>query len=89
MLPYKQSIKGHVKATKKAIRQPGRALYAGNESHRVAESIMASLVTFVGCFLHLLLISVFSTVLGDWNTKDYLKREHSLVKPYQSKLLFS
>ncbi|CAE1244903.1 LMAN2 [Acanthosepion pharaonis] len=45
---------------------------------------MANIVTFVGCFLHLLLIFVFSTVLGEWNTKDYLKREHSLVKPYQS-----
>ena len=22
---------------------------------------------------------------GEWNTKDYLKREHSLVKPYQGK----
>lgn len=26
-----------------------------------------------------------SIVLGAWNTNDYLKREHSVVKPYQGK----
>lgn len=24
----------------------------------------------------------FLCVLAEWNTKDYLKREHSLIKPY-------
>ncbi|KAG8262550.1 Vesicular integral-membrane protein VIP36 [Homalodisca vitripennis] len=26
---------------------------------------------------------LFSLVFGEWNTNDYLKREHSLYKPYQ------
>lgn len=30
-------------------------------------------------------ISVFNLVLAEWNTKDYMKREHSLYKPYQGK----
>jgi len=33
-------------------------------------------------FLHILLL-LCSLVSGEWNTKDFLRREHSLVKPYQ------
>jgi len=29
-----------------------------------------------------LIIFAFTVVNGDWNTNDYLKREHSLMKPY-------
>lgn len=31
----------------------------------------------------LLIISVLESVAQEWNTKDYMKREHSLIKPYQ------
>lgn len=30
-----------------------------------------------------LLISVLELVSAEWNTKDYMKREHSLIRPYQ------
>ncbi|CAI9733038.1 integral-membrane VIP36-like [Octopus vulgaris] len=43
---------------------------------------MASLSVGIECCLFTLLLTIFSTVLGEWNTKDYLKREHTLVKPY-------
>nr|CAG4648696.1 EOG090X07L3 [Polyphemus pediculus] len=37
--------------------------------------------------IKMIFLSVFllcsAVVNGEWNTKDYLKREHSLVKPYQ------
>lgn len=25
-------------------------------------------------------------VFSEWNTRDYMKREHSLLKPYQGKI---
>ncbi|XP_032680107.1 vesicular integral-membrane protein VIP36 isoform X1 [Odontomachus brunneus] len=31
----------------------------------------------------LLIIGVLSTWAAEWNTKDYMKREHSLIRPYQ------
>lgn len=27
-------------------------------------------------------------VCSEWNTRDYMKREHSLLKPYQGKIIF-
>ncbi|EZA52584.1 hypothetical protein DMN91_002036 [Ooceraea biroi] len=30
-----------------------------------------------------LLVGVLQSSAADWNTKDYMKREHSLIKPYQ------
>ncbi|KOX69869.1 Vesicular integral-membrane protein VIP36 [Melipona quadrifasciata] len=30
-----------------------------------------------------ILISVLELVSAEWNTKDYMKREHSLIRPYQ------
>lgn len=27
----------------------------------------------------------FVNVLAEWNSNDYMKREHSLIKPYQGK----
>ncbi|CAG9118837.1 unnamed protein product [Plutella xylostella] len=35
-------------------------------------------------YSHLLLVSIFTTsILAEWNTRDYVRREHSLTKPYQ------
>lgn len=32
-------------------------------------------------------ISFFANeVYSEWNTRDYMKREHSLLKPYQGKM---
>lgn len=28
-------------------------------------------------------------VYSEWNTRDYMKREHSLLKPYQGKMYFA
>uniref|UniRef100_A0A1B6LHU9 L-type lectin-like domain-containing protein n=1 Tax=Graphocephala atropunctata TaxID=36148 RepID=A0A1B6LHU9_9HEMI len=41
---------------------------------------MYCLRMYLFCLLKCILISF---VFGEWNTKDYLKREHSLYKPYQ------
>lgn len=32
----------------------------------------------------ILIISLISSIGAEWNTNDFLKREHSLIKPYQS-----
>lgn len=37
--------------------------------------------------LLLLLIIVINEIKG-WNTKDYMKREHSLIKPYHRGIVF-
>lgn len=37
-------------------------------------------------FIFVYLIN-FVQVLGEWNTEDYLKREHTLVKPYQGEIV--
>ena len=29
------------------------------------------------------LVLLLSAADAEWNTKDYMKREHSLIKPYQ------
>ncbi|XP_064630591.1 vesicular integral-membrane protein VIP36-like isoform X2 [Lineus longissimus] len=42
---------------------------------------MASFGNF--SILCVLFISNFRVILGEWNTRDYMKREHSLIKPYQ------
>lgn len=31
----------------------------------------------------ILIVSVLESVLAEWNTRDYMKREHSLIRPYQ------
>lgn len=31
----------------------------------------------------ILIVSVLELVVAEWNTKDYMKREHSLIRPYQ------
>lgn len=46
---------------------------------------MASPVVGYCLILDLLLCIVQSN--ANWNTKDYLKREHSLIKPYQGNLI--
>lgn len=35
----------------------------------------------IPCFV--LIASVLELVTAEWNTKDYMKREHSLIRPYQ------
>ncbi|XP_014470730.1 PREDICTED: vesicular integral-membrane protein VIP36 [Dinoponera quadriceps] len=35
------------------------------------------------CSSLLLIVSVLTSCAAEWNTKDYMKREHSLIKPYQ------
>ncbi|XP_076165423.1 vesicular integral-membrane protein VIP36 isoform X2 [Ptiloglossa arizonensis] len=35
----------------------------------------------ISCFI--LITTVSELVIAEWNTKDYLKREHSLIRPYQ------
>ncbi|XP_012260312.1 vesicular integral-membrane protein VIP36 [Athalia rosae] len=32
----------------------------------------------------LLVLALFGATKGEWNTKDYMKREHSLIRPYQA-----
>ncbi|XP_029172338.1 vesicular integral-membrane protein VIP36 [Nylanderia fulva] len=39
-------------------------------------------MSVISCLL-LLIIGIFESFAAEWNTKDYMKREHSLVKPYQ------
>lgn len=29
---------------------------------------------------------IFTASAAEWNTKDYMKREHSLIKPYQGEV---
>lgn len=43
---------------------------------------MARISTFVVNRLLLVCTNIF-IVLAEWNTKDYMKKDHSLVKPYQ------
>ena len=31
----------------------------------------------------LLIVGVLESFATEWNTKDYMKREHSLIRPYQ------
>ncbi|XP_074640838.1 vesicular integral-membrane protein VIP36-like [Tubulanus polymorphus] len=45
---------------------------------------MASSCEFL--FTFLLYLSNYCLIYGTWNTKDYLKREHTFVKPYQDNL---
>jgi mannose-binding lectin 2 len=33
-----------------------------------------------------LLLLLFLQTKAEWNTKDYMKREHSLIKPYQGEV---
>lgn len=35
----------------------------------------------ISCWI--LVISALKLVTAEWNTKDYMKREHSLIRPYQ------
>ena len=37
----------------------------------------------------LLLLIAADLSNAEWNTKDYQRREHSLIKPYQGKLMLS
>lgn len=37
-------------------------------------------------FQLLALLIYITLVFAEWNTKDYMKREHSLYKPYQGKI---
>jgi hypothetical protein len=46
---------------------------------------MASDTGFILRTLFILLISCL--VKATWNTKDYLKREHTITKPYTGKML--
>lgn len=36
-----------------------------------------------------LLFNIFNVAIAEWNSNDYMKREHSLVRPYQGRNLFS
>ena len=45
----------------------------------------ASGVFFFG---NILFLTILSTAQAAWNTNDYLKREHTLVKPYQGNSTF-
>lgn len=45
------------------------------------------LMTFLELLFFLWFISWGNFVTAQWNTNDYMKREHSLVKPYQCKIL--
>lgn len=37
-------------------------------------------------YLFIIVLSLLSReVYSEWNTRDYMKREHSLLKPYQGK----
>lgn len=33
----------------------------------------------------LIYVFLYSWVSATWNTQDYMKRDHSLIKPYQGK----
>ncbi|KAI4462129.1 vesicular mannose-binding lectin [Holotrichia oblita] len=39
---------------------------------------------YIKSFILLHVIYYYNLVVAQWNTKDFLKREHSLIKPYQS-----
>ena len=41
-------------------------------------------VYYVTSILFTLLL--FFQINAEWNTKDYMKREHSLIKPYQGEV---
>jgi len=41
-------------------------------------------VYYVTSILFTLLL--FLQINAEWNTKDYMKREHSLIKPYQGEV---
>lgn len=33
--------------------------------------------------IYALIVSILKSAGAEWNTKDYMKREHSLIRPYQ------
>lgn len=33
--------------------------------------------------IFVLIVSILKFTSAEWNTKDYMKREHSLIRPYQ------
>ncbi|XP_012281564.1 vesicular integral-membrane protein VIP36 [Orussus abietinus] len=35
------------------------------------------------CRCYVLIVGILGAVGAEWNTKDYMKREHSLIRPYQ------
>jgi mannose-binding lectin 2 len=43
-------------------------------------------VYYVISILFSLFMLLFLQIKAEWNTKDYMKREHSLIKPYQGKV---
>jgi len=49
------------------------------------KSVMAAIINLLVVFVFCLLVG---GVLSEWNTKDYLKKEHSLVKPYNGMLVW-
>lgn len=36
-------------------------------------------------YAYVLTIGILGAIGAEWNTKDYMKKEHSLVRPYQGK----
>jgi len=42
------------------------------------------MLTIVNFLLYIICTIQFLYVYGEWNTNDFLKREHSLIKPYQT-----
>ncbi|XP_046741583.1 vesicular integral-membrane protein VIP36 isoform X1 [Diprion similis] len=42
------------------------------------------IMTFPWCYVFITGLLLFETSKGEWNTRDYLKREHSLIQPYQA-----
>jgi len=45
------------------------------------------MAAFSWCTFIFVYLIILVQVLGEWNTEDYLKREHTLVKPYQGDLI--
>lgn len=39
-------------------------------------------------FFHIIYTLLINEIKAQWNTKDFMKREHSLIKPYQGKVKF-
>ena len=36
----------------------------------------------------IVILSISGIIIANWDTNDYLKREHSLVKPFTSNVIF-
>jgi hypothetical protein len=61
---------------------PEAIVTCGNEIGNMASCVLVTR-------LFLLFWAIFLCVIAEWNTRDFMRREHTLVKPYQGTFVHS